>query len=215
MCMNGFRPADAESPRRICTLKFALRGPGIFTRPRKQSPKREVATSLLLAAVLAVAGFFGRAPQLCAPLALRWIRVGLKKIQKGEGRRAGNDGGRRQARGTKTGRVWTRQEHSETLNGLAGSCLWLGRACYCCDFCGSHAYPVKGSTFERTRFDLLRRCFKATAYIAVTTSGFSSRQPSGDSDHAPHTRRYTTQPAYWLLSRRGWAGYNELTYGGT
>lgn len=55
-----------------------------------------------------------------------------------------------------------------------------GRACYSCDRCGSHVYPMAGTIFEGTRFKSLRLWFKAVAYMAVTRCGISSRQLSRD-----------------------------------
>lgn len=55
-----------------------------------------------------------------------------------------------------------------------------GRACYSCEFCGSHIYPMAGTIFEGTRFNHLRLWFKAVAYMAVTRCGISSRQLSRD-----------------------------------
>lgn len=55
-----------------------------------------------------------------------------------------------------------------------------GRACYSCDRCGSHVYPMAGTIFEGTRFGHLRLWFKAVAYMAVTRCGIPSRQLSRD-----------------------------------
>lgn len=54
------------------------------------------------------------------------------------------------------------------------------RACYSCETCGSHVYPMAGTIFEDTKFDHLRLWFKAVAYMAVTRCGISSRQLSRD-----------------------------------
>ena len=54
------------------------------------------------------------------------------------------------------------------------------RACYSCEYCGSHVYPMAGTIFQDTRFDHLRLWFKAIAYMSVTRCGISSRQLSRD-----------------------------------
>jgi len=55
-----------------------------------------------------------------------------------------------------------------------------GRACYSCEFCASHVYPMAGTIFQDTRFDHLKLWFKAIAYMSVTRCGISSRQLSRD-----------------------------------
>jgi len=55
-----------------------------------------------------------------------------------------------------------------------------GRACYSCEFCGKHIYPMAGTIFQDTKFDHLKLWFKAIAYMAVTRCGISSRQLSRD-----------------------------------
>ena len=55
-----------------------------------------------------------------------------------------------------------------------------GRACYSCQSCGNHVYPMAGSIFQDTRFNHLKLWFKAVAYMAVTRCGISSRQLSRD-----------------------------------
>lgn len=55
-----------------------------------------------------------------------------------------------------------------------------GRACYACEFCGNHVYPMAGTIFQDTRFDHLRQWFRAIAIMAATRCGISSRQLSRD-----------------------------------
>ena len=55
-----------------------------------------------------------------------------------------------------------------------------GRACYSCQSCGSHIYPMAGTIFQDTKFDHLKLWFKAVAYMSVTRCGISSRQLSRD-----------------------------------
>ena len=55
-----------------------------------------------------------------------------------------------------------------------------GRACYSCQICGSHVYPMAGTIFQDTKFDHLKLWFKAVAYMSVTRCGISSRQLSRD-----------------------------------
>lgn len=54
------------------------------------------------------------------------------------------------------------------------------RACYSCQVCGSHVYPMAGTIFQDTKFDHLKLWFKAVAYMSVTRCGISSRQLSRD-----------------------------------
>ncbi len=54
-----------------------------------------------------------------------------------------------------------------------------GRPCYSCEHCGTQAYPMAGTIFERSSTPL-RLWFKAIAYMAVTRCGISSRQLSRD-----------------------------------
>ena len=55
-----------------------------------------------------------------------------------------------------------------------------GRACYSCEICATHVYPMAGTIFQDTKFDHLKLWFKAVAYMAVTRCGISSRQLSRD-----------------------------------
>lgn len=54
------------------------------------------------------------------------------------------------------------------------------RACYSCESCGNHIYPMSGTVFQDTRLSHLRLWFKAVGYMAVTRCGISSRQLSRD-----------------------------------
>ncbi len=54
------------------------------------------------------------------------------------------------------------------------------RACYSCEFCGNHIYPMADTIFEDTKLNHLRLWFKAVAYMSVTRCGISSRQLSRD-----------------------------------
>jgi transposase len=54
------------------------------------------------------------------------------------------------------------------------------RACYACEFCGNHVYPMAGTIFQDTRFDHLRLWFKAIIIMSATRCGISSRNLSRD-----------------------------------